>query len=56
MQLEKIIQFLYKGHILISEASLYFIVPFIVEMGSSSIKIHALLTSQAFACFMIKSL
>ena len=56
MRLEKIVRFLYKGHIFISEAYLYFTVPFIIEMDSNNIKVHALLASWVFACFMIKAL
>jgi hypothetical protein len=54
VQLEKVVQLLIKGPILISEASPCFIVPVIVEMDSSSIKIRALLDSEAFVCFIDK--
>jgi hypothetical protein len=52
--LEKVAQSLIKGPILTSEASTCFTVKLIVKMDSSSIKVHALLDSGAFACFMDK--
>jgi hypothetical protein len=55
MQLEKVAQFLIKGPILTSEASPCFIVPFIVKMDFSSIKVHALLDCGASACFINKN-
>jgi hypothetical protein len=54
MQLEKVVLSLIKGPILTFEVSLCFIVPLIVKMDSSSIKVHALLDSGASACFMDK--
>jgi hypothetical protein len=54
MWLEKVAQFLIKGPILISKASSSFTVPFIIKMNFSSIKVHALLDSGAFACFINK--
>jgi hypothetical protein len=51
---EKVAQSLIKGPILIFEAFPCFTIPIIVEMNSNSIKIHILLDSEAFACFMDK--
>jgi hypothetical protein len=54
VRLEKVIQFLIKSPILTFEASLYFTIPLIIKMDSSSIKVYALLDSGASACFMDK--
>jgi hypothetical protein len=54
VQLEKGAQFLIKGLIFSSKASPCFTVPFIIKMDSSSIKVHALLNSEASACFIDK--
>ena len=54
MQLEKVTQSLIKGPILTSEASSYFTDIFKIKMETNSIKVHALLDSRAFACFMDK--
>jgi hypothetical protein len=54
MWLEKVAQFIIKGPILTFEDSPYFIVPLIVKMDSSSIKVHALLDSGTSTCFMDK--
>jgi hypothetical protein len=54
VQLEKVIQSLIKGLILTSEASLCFIIPLIVKMDSSSIKVHALLDSGTSTWFIDK--
>jgi hypothetical protein len=47
-------QSLIKGPTLTSKGSPCFIVPLIVKMDSSSIKVHALLDFEAFVCFMDK--
>ena len=52
MRLEKVIQSLIKGPILISKASPCFTIPLIVKMDSSSIKVYALLDSGTSTCFM----
>jgi hypothetical protein len=52
--LEKVAQSLIKGLIFTSKAFPCFIIPLIVRMDSSSIKVHALLDFGAFACFMDK--
>jgi hypothetical protein len=54
VRLERVVQSLIKGPIFTFEASPCFIVPFIVKMDSSSIKVHALLHSGASAYFMDK--
>jgi hypothetical protein len=54
MLLEKVIQSLIKGPIFTSEAFPCFTVPLIVKMDFNSIKIHALLDSEASACFIDK--
>jgi hypothetical protein len=53
--LEKVAQSLIKSPILTFEASLYFIIPLIVKMDSSNIKVHALLDFGASICFMDKN-
>ena len=54
VQLEEVAQYLTKGHILTSKASPCFIVPLVVKINSSSSKVHALLDSGTFVCFMDK--
>jgi hypothetical protein len=54
VRLEKVVQSLIKGPILTSEAFPCFIVPLIVKMDSSSIKVRALLDSGASTCFIGK--
>ena len=54
MWLDKVVQSLIKGPIFTFEASPCFIVPFMVKLDFSSIKVHALLYYGAFACFMDK--
>ena len=54
MQLEKVVQSSIKGPILISEAFPCFTVLVIQKINSNSIKVHALLDSEATACFMDK--
>jgi hypothetical protein len=56
MRLEKVTQSLIKGPILTFEASPCLFVPFLLKMDSSSIKIHALLDSGVFICFMDKDI
>jgi hypothetical protein len=55
VQLEKVAQSIIKGPIFTSKASPYFTVPLIIKMDFSSIKVHALLDSGTFACFMDKN-
>ena len=47
MQLEKVAQSLIKGPILTSKACPCFIIPLLVKIDSSNIKIHALLNFEA---------
>jgi hypothetical protein len=54
MQLEEVAQYLIKGPILTSKAFSCYTIPLIVKMDSSSIKVHALLNSEASACFIDK--
>jgi hypothetical protein len=54
VQLEKVAQSLIKGPILTSEASPCFTIPLVVKMDSNSIKVHALLDSRTYTCFMDK--